>query len=298
MRLDLYLVKKHKISRKQAKKFLDQGRVCVGKGNLPKRKVVIASWEVEKEDTVTLLEENATPSAEGYFLKVIFEDKDLLVVEKEAGIPCENSSVVTVPTLVAIVNGYLKRTYPHLKHHYLGLVHRLDQETSGIMVYTKTREANTIIDQFKRHTIRRKYLALVAGQVGEDRGKIEGFLQKSPLLKGGKKVKEATPEAGRFASTEYRVLERYPQATLVEVKINTGRTHQIRYHFASLGHPVVGDKIYGSRGAINCAPTFPRQALHAGSLKFFHPITKEPMEFSSELPKDMRKLVDRLRLSV
>ena len=166
------------------------------------------------------------------------------------------------------------------------------------MVYSKTKEGNKVADQFKRHTIKRKYFVLVAGQVSDEQGKIEGFIEKSPLLKGGQKVKTATPEAGRFASTEFRVLERYPHATLLEVKINTGRTHQIRLHLGSIGHPVVGDKIYGKKGAINCAPTFPRQALHACYLKFHHPLTGEPLEFVSELPKDMRKLVDRLRLSV
>ena len=296
MRLDLYLVKKQGISRKQAKRLLDQGLVQVGG-----RKVVIASWEVEKKDKVEIQKEATPPPATGYYLKVLHEDKDLLVVEKEAGTPCEKSSVATTPTMVAIINEYLKRTQSHLKHHYLGLVHRLDQDTSGIMVYTKTKEANKIIDQFKRHTIRRKYLALVVGQVKKERDKIEGFLQKSPLLKGGKKVKDSTPESGRYASTEYSVVERYPQATLVEVKLNTGRTHQIRFHLASIGHPVVGDKIYiphprplpqGERGL-----AFPRQALHAHYLCFHHPVTGEKMEFSSDLPKDMRKLVDRLRLS-
>jgi 23S rRNA pseudouridine1911/1915/1917 synthase len=285
-RLDRFLQEALKISRKKAKVLLDQGRIFING-----RKVVIASWEMKAKDRVTVQDVTTEASADRYYLKVVHEDDDLIVVEKEPGIACEKSLLATRPTMVAIINAYFKRRMPHLKHHYLGLVHRLDQDTSGLMIYTKTKAANKIADQFKRHTIKRKYMAVVQGRIEADGGKIEGYLQKSDLLTGGKKVKLSTKEAGRPAMTIFQVKERYPNATLVEIQLDTGRTHQIRVHMASIGHGVVGDKIYGDKKS-----SFPRQALHASVLGFHHPVTQQKVEFISELPRDLRKLVDRLRL--
>jgi 23S rRNA pseudouridine1911/1915/1917 synthase len=279
------------LSRKKVKGLLDEGRIFVNG-----RKVIIASWQTNAGDKIEVASDEGpapTPEAMKYFLKVVYEDTDLLVIEKDAGIGCEPSTIATRPSIVSIINGYLKRKYPHLKHHYLGLVHRLDRDTSGVMIYTKTKDANKVTDQFKRHTIKRKYLAVVAGRVSKDQGRIEGFLKKSDLLKGGQKVALGTAASGQKAVTDYRVLERYGHATLVEILLNTGRTHQIRVQMASIGHPVLGDRIYGHK---KDTISFSRQALHAGYLKFHHPITGQKMEFVSDLPKDMRKLVDRLRV--
>ena len=288
-RLDLVLPVLTGLSRKKIKALIDEGRVEVNG-----RKVIIASWETKKGDILRIhtREEKTKISAEKYFLKVIFEDPHLLVVEKEAGIGCEESVLSSRPTMVAIVNAYLKRKNPRLKHHYLGLIHRLDRDTSGLMVYSKTKEANKISLQFKRHQIGRRYLAVVDGKVARDSATLEGFLKKSALLKGGKKVAPSTEESGQLARTSFQVLERYQKATLLEVTLNTGRTHQIRVHLAEMGHPVLGDRVYGAGSSL----TFPRQALHAAYLKFFHPVTGEPLEFTSDLPRDLRKLVERLRL--
>ncbi len=298
-RLDRVLQTLTGLSRKKAKFLLDQGRVKVNG-----RKVIIASWQMKTGDAIEVASDQgpeSMPAAGKHFLKVVFEDAALLVVEKDAGIGCEPSTIAMRPSIVSIINAYLNRKYPHLKHHYLGLVHRLDRDTSGLMVYTKTKEANKITDQFKRHTIRRKYVAVVKGRVGKEQGRIEGFLKKSDLLGGGRKVALGTSYSGQKAVTDFRVLERYDAATLVEIHLNTGRTHQIRVQMASIGHPVVGDRIYGHphpgplpRGEREIK--FPRQALHAATLKFHHPVTGQKLEFSSELPKDMRKLVDRLRM--
>ena len=288
-------------SRKKVKAFLDHGQVW-----LNQKKVVIASWEVKKGDKIEIrtleqLRENPI-SADAYYLKVIHHDKDILVVEKDAGVPCEQSPISTRPTLVAIINAYLKRRHTHLPYHYIGLVHRLDQDTSGLMVYSLSKEANKIISQFKKHTIQRKYLAIVHGSLKSEEGTIKSYLKKSDLLKGGQKVTESTEAAGQLAITKYRVIERYPKASLVELTLNTGRTHQIRVHMASLGHPVVGDKVYGNpkgaKGTDNVPIRFERQALHASYLAFFHPVTNEPMEFVSELPKDVKKLLLKLRKAV
>ncbi len=287
-RLDKVLPTLTGLSRKKIKGLLDAGLVKVNG-----KKVIIASWMMDEGDRIELQVDGEAPqtAADEYYLKVVHEDKDLIVVDKDPGVACEKSPIAMRPTLVAIINAYFKRKYPHLKHHYLGLVHRLDQETSGLMVYTKTKEANKITDQFKRHTIHRRYTAVVSGRVEKDEGKIEGFLKKSSLLSHGRKVASSTEASGSRAITLYRVLERYHQATLVELQLNTGRTHQIRVHMAELGHPVLGDKIYGSGDF-----KFARQALHASYLMFHHPVTNQKMEFRAELPRDLRKLVDRLRV--
>ncbi len=292
LRLDKMLQEKTGLSRKKVKRLLDEGRVL-----LNNRKVVIASWDVHPRDQIKILAEGeeSLPQADRHFLKVIHEDHDLLVIEKDPGLSCEKSAVATRPSIVSVINAYLKRKYPHLKGHYVGLVHRLDQGTSGLMVYTKTKEANKITDQFKRHTIRRKYLAIVEGRVDKENGIIEGYLKKSDLLQGGRKVTVSTPESGRHAVTRFQVKERYQNATLVEIRLDTGRTHQIRVHMASIKHPVAGDKNYGDHKAPRI--TFSRQALHASFLGFHHPITGQKMEFSSELPRDLRKLIDRLRMA-
>ncbi len=292
-RLDRVLQSRLKISRKKAKALLDGGRILVNG-----RRVVIASWNMKAGDKIEISSEEETnqPEAGQYYLKVVYEDPDLLVVEKDAGVPCEPSKIATRPSIVSIINAYLKRKMPHLKHHYLGLVHRLDQDTSGLMIYTKTKEANKITDQFKRHSIVRKYQAVVDGRIEDNQGTIETFLKKSELLPGGKKVALSTPASGQKAVTLFKVVERYGDTTLIEVRLNTGRTHQIRVHMASIGHPVIGDKIYGHRGEGSGVRGFSRQALHAAFLGFHHPITGKKMEFRSELPKDMRKLVDRMRI--
>lgn len=288
MRLDRYLQKETALSRKKVKGLLDQGQVY-----LSGRKVIIASWQLKAGNFVEIREPTLQhPASLEHFLKVVYEDPHLIVVEKDAGTPCEPTSLATTPTLVEIINAYFKRKQPYLKGHYLGPVHRLDRETSGLMIYTKIKEANRISEQFKQHTIVRKYLVVVTGKVEKEAGTLTSFLKKSDLLKGGQKVKLSTPASGQKAVTHWRLKERYDKASLLEVSLNTGRTHQIRVQMASIGHPVVGDKIYGG------GDTFPfaRQALHASWLGFRHPITGKKMEFESKLPRDLRHLVDRLRI--
>ncbi|MBI2981889.1 MAG: RluA family pseudouridine synthase [Deltaproteobacteria bacterium] len=202
-RLDRYLQIKTGLSRKKVKSLLDQGRVY-----LNNRKVIIASWQVPTGATVEVREksEERSEATKGHFLKVVFEDSHLLVVDKPAGILCEASPLATKPTLIEIINAYFKRRHPHLKGHYLGLVHRLDRDTSGLMVYTKTREANKLTEQFRRHTIEKRYLALVSGAVDKESGEIEGFLKKNPLLKGGRKVQPSTRASGQYAVTHWRLV--------------------------------------------------------------------------------------------
>lgn len=286
-RIDLYLKETLGVSRKKAKVLLDAGKVLVN-GN----KVVIASWSIKAGDKVSILSDTDKDPTEnkGHFLKVIFEDADLLIVEKEAGISCEHSPVAWKPSMVSIVNQYLKKTHPHLPVHYVGLVHRLDTDTSGLLLYSKSKEGNKISDQFKRRVIKRRYLAVVDGAVSRQSGKLENYIAPAELG-GGQKMRIVGPGKGKKAITQYTVLERYSRATLLEVMIKTGRTHQIRVQLAEAGHPIIGDKIYGTKGKI----PFKRQALHACELEFQHPVTAEKVKVSIPLPRDLRRLVDRFR---
>ncbi|HKY61989.1 MAG TPA: RluA family pseudouridine synthase [bacterium] len=286
LRLDQYLAKAKASSRKKAKQLIDEGRVFLGD-----RKVIIASWEVKAGETWSIRApgDTAVPRRERY-LKVHYEDKDLLVVEKPPGVACESTAQTLTSTLVDDINDYLRRAHPDIEHPYVGLMHRLDRETSGLMVYTLSREANVLSDQFKRHTIVRHYLALVDGRMAKAEGRIESAIVKDLAAKG-KKMKSVKARKGAegFAATEYRVLERYRDATLVEARLETGRTHQVRVHLASLGHPVIGDKLYGSKIAAS------RHLLHSAYLEFKHPLSGKKMVFRSKPPGDFKKLQEKFR---
>jgi 23S rRNA pseudouridine1911/1915/1917 synthase len=286
LRLDLFLKEAAKISRKQAKKLIDEGRV-----RLNGRKVIIASWELQKGDRLLVADENDNTSvgeaAKNYFLKVIHEDEDVLVVEKTAGVLCEGTKTSLKPPLPEIVYQYLKRAHPHLTHPFVLKLHRLDQPTSGLMVYGKSRRAEPLLEDFKRHRIDRRYIALVEGKVRNEQGRIEVPLVKMPDAKG-RKVRPGGKGEGKFSLTEYRVLQHYPDHTLMELNLKTGRTHQVRAHLAYFGHPVVGDSLYGEKQNFS-----PRLALHASDLGFVHPVTKKKLKFHSKPPKEFQSLIER-----
>jgi 23S rRNA pseudouridine1911/1915/1917 synthase len=175
-----------------------------------------------------------------------------------------------------------------------GIVHRLDKDTSGVMVVARTQEAlRSLSTQFKNRVVRKRYIALVAGVIKKGSGTIEVGLGRH--VKERKKMSTHTHHA-REAITNFIVKERYPKATLVEVEIKTGRTHQIRVHLAHIGHPVLGDHVYGGGKATQFGETIiNRQMLHAGSLSFLHPHTGNPMAFEAPLPEDMSIVIDKLR---
>ncbi|MFO1518211.1 MAG: RluA family pseudouridine synthase [bacterium] len=288
VRLDLFLKGAAAISRKQVKKLIDEGRVDVNG-----RKVIIASWELSKKDRVSLRDEKDNTSlseaAKNYFLKVVHEDEDILVVEKSAGIACEATPASLTPALPEIVYQYLKRAHASHTHPFVLPLHRLDRPTSGLMVYGKSKKALPLLDDFKNHRIERRYLALVEGVIKKDRGRIDVALVKNPEAKG-RKMQPAKGEEGKKAVTEYRILQRYPEHTLLEVELKTGRTHQVRAHLAHLGHPVVGDSVYGKfKTSSQKIPL----SLHASHLGFIHPATHRRMVFRSKPPKEFRSRVER-----
>lgn len=235
--------------------------------------------------------------ARNIHLRVYHEDRDVIVVEKPAGllsVPPDEKDLHQ-ESLLAEIHAYLKRRHPGREHSFVAPLHRLDAETSGVMVFALSKEGQKLEHQFRDHSIRREYTAVVSGQIEEGEGIIDIPLEKGDFH-GGKKVRRAEPGQGKKAVTEFRVKERYHNATLVELRVRTGRTHQIRVHLAEKGHPLLGDKLYADRAA-GGVPASHRHALHAHVLGFRHPSTKKKYAFHSPIPKDLKKLIDELRES-
>lgn len=287
-RLDLFLKEAAQFSRKEAKRLLDAGKVFVNQ-----RKVIIASWELASGDEVSIQgEKDSTPfreAAKNYFLKVAFEDDNLIVVEKDAGVPSEPTPTALKPDLPEIVYQYLKRTHPEFTHPQVLKLHRLDQATSGLMVYGKSNKALPLLEDFKKHNIHRSYLALVEGRVKNEQGHIDAPLVKLAQKRGEKMKVGALSQGAKVAATDYRVLQRYPEHTLLQVDLQTGRTHQVRAHLAHLGHPVVGDFVYGKNPRNKALGAI---ALHSYELGFTHPVTKKKVKFRSKPPKHFRSMID------
>ena len=239
--------------------------------------------------------------AEEIPLNVLCEDADLIVIDKPAGLTVHPTPGKMTDTLVNALLYHCKDLSGIGGVIKPGIVHRLDKLTSGVMVAAKTDRAHINLSaQFKVHSIERAYLALVWGIMARESGRIESLIGRHPThrLKMTGKVSR-----GRIAITEWHVRKRFKHFTLVEARLFTGRTHQIRVHLTEAGHPLVGDQLYGRGRSISqkLAPEvraalegFQRQALHAYKLGFVHPVSQEKMLFTSPLPEDMRSIIEIL----
>lgn len=231
-------------------------------------------------------------------LVVAFEDEHLIVVDKPAGLvvhpACGNSDGTLVNALLHHCGGSLSGIGGVARP---GIVHRIDKDTSGLMVAAKTDRAHEgLAKQFAAHSIDRRYRAIVAGRPMPPAGKVDAPLARSPQNR--KKV--AIVQGGKRAVTHYTTLERLKEAALVECRLETGRTHQVRVHMASIGHALLGDPVYGRtkqvhRGTLD-ALDFKRQALHAALLGFIHPVTGVALSFESAMPADMQELFSHLHV--
>jgi len=243
-------------------------------------------------------------------IHIVYEDDDLIVIDKEAGMVVHPGHGNYTGTLVNALTCYFL-DLPLFQSGEMrpGLVHRIDKDTSGILVVAKTEHAlNHLARQFFEHSIERKYLALVWGNMADDAGTITGNIGRNPKDRQQMWVFEDASD-GKHAVTHYRVVERLGYVTLVECQLETGRTHQIRVHFRHKGHPLFNDSRYGGdqilRGTTftkykqfvnNCFEILPRQALHARSLEFDHPGSGKRMYFESELPQDMAEVIRKWRV--
>ncbi len=244
-------------------------------------------------------------------LNIVYEDSDLMMLNKPAGMVVHPGSGNYTGTLLNGVAWYLQQQKPGLSEELLprfGLVHRIDKNTSGLLVLAKTDKAmRQLAKQFFDHTVKRQYVSLVWGDVEKDKGTIIAHVGRHQRFR---KLFEAYPEGdhGKEAITHYKVLERFGYVTLVECVLETGRTHQIRVHMKYIGHPLFNDDFYGGdkivKGTVytkykqfvdNCFTICPRQALHAKTLGFIHPTTAEEMKFDSEIPDDMKEVIEKWR---
>ena len=223
--------------------------------------------------------------AEDIPLDIVFEDPALLVVNKPAGLVVHPGSGNWRGTLL---NALLMYSPGLSGIPRAGIVHRLDKDTSGLLVVARTLVAQAeLARQLHARSVTRIYLAVVHGRVARD-GRIEAPIGRHPV----KRTRMAVTARGRHAVTHYEVIERYAAATLLRCRLETGRTHQIRVHLSALGHPLVGDPAYGKR---NAEPAFPRQALHAERLALRHPVSRRAMSWRAAPPSDMRRLIQSLR---
>ena len=286
-RIDTYLAKKLDFSRSKVAKMLDS---CIlVNGNKVKN-----SYMVKENDLIQIdeyIEDEITAAPEKMDLDIVYEDDDVIVVNKENGMVVHPAIGNTKHTLV---NGLMYHSNELSKvngEFRPGIVHRIDAYTTGLLMVAKNDVAHEFLSlQLSEQKTKRKYIALVWGVIKEDTATID-----APIGRDDKdRKKMAVISGGKNAVTELKVLERYKNATLVELTLQTGRTHQIRVHMNYINHPVVNDPVYGKRKIIDNTG----QCLHAKTLGFIHPKTKEYLEFSSELPECFINILNKFKEEV
>lgn len=277
-------------------------------------KPVKSNYKIRPLDVITLMldhpKHDSTILPEDIPLDIVYEDDDVMVVNKRAGMVVHPGAGNFSGTLINAVAWHLRNLASFdANDPAVGLVHRIDKDTSGLLVIAKTADAKTSLGkQFFNKTTHRAYNALVWGNLAEDTGRIEGNITRDPKDRLRMKVVAPDSGIGKPAVTHWRVLERFGYTTLVECVLETGRTHQIRAHMKAIGHPLFGDERYGGTEILwgqrsstykafihNCLAVCPRQALHAKTLGFVHPRTGEQMDFDSPWPDDFGGLIAKWR---
>jgi len=287
MRLDAALAKvfpEHSRSRLQG--WLKEGRIRIDGGAADAKRKVYGGERIDLD-----LPPPATESAgaEEIALPIVYEDDELIVIDKPAGLVVHPGNGNASGTLM---NALLHHAPQLAQVPRAGIVHRLDKDTSGLLVVARTLTAQTdLVRQLQARSVKRHYLALALGAVTRD-GSVDAPIGRHPV----QRTKMAVVGSGREARTHYAVRERFAHCTLVECRLETGRTHQIRVHMASLGHPLVGDQVYGRRKSGDPRlDGFPRQALHAWKLALIHPRTGAEVSWEAPMPADFAALLEELR---
>jgi 23S rRNA pseudouridine1911/1915/1917 synthase len=273
------------ISRAQAQRLIEQGHVTVSGVPVSRPAAVVEAAAVIEVTQPTVV---SPPGAADVPLHVLYEDEHVLVIDKQPGIILHAVPGVPGITMVDVVRAHYPDAIDLQEGDRAGVVHRLDRDTTGVLAYAKTTVArDTLKDQWRARETSKQYIALVEGAVEPAAGIIDAPLGPDP----NDQRRRAVVEVGDSAYTEYRVREQYGvEAALLDVTIRTGRTHQIRVHLEAIGHPVLGDTLYGHRSEL-----IARQALHASRLGFRLPSTDEYREFEAPLPDDMRAAIATLR---
>jgi 23S rRNA pseudouridine1911/1915/1917 synthase len=310
LRIDKFLMNRIEgATRNKLQQAINAGMVLVN------NKEIKPNYKVKAFDNIIVYSDLSPESTEVVpemlDLNIVYEDDDLMVLNKPAGQVVHPGSGNYSGTLLNGIAYYLQQKNPAISEATLprfGLVHRIDKNTSGLLVLAKNDKAmRHLARQFFDHTVKRQYVALVWGEMEQEAGTIIAHVGRNLRFR---KLFEAYPEGdhGKEAITHYKVIERFNYVTLVECVLETGRTHQIRVHMKYLGHPLFNDDFYGGdriiKGTVyskykqfvdNCFAICPRQALHAKTLGFTHPATGKPLFFETELPKDMEQLIEKWR---
>ena len=300
MRLDL-IISKHKLvsSRSEATKLIHSKQVKINGLNkvLPKSKPNIS----DSIEFTPFIPESPVLEAVDHPLDIVFEDGHLIVLNKPSGMVVHPAAGHSNDTLVnyLLFHTQLSKIGPANRP---GIVHRLDKDTSGLLLVAKENESHThLSDQFSKHSIGRSYLALVWGKVSTPQGKIDQPLARHPV----NRKKRAIVSNGKHAVTHWKTVESFEYFTLLECRLETGRTHQIRVHLASIGHSIVGDPLYGRKRnyryifgiqVYELIDQYKGQALHAAYLSFEHPQSQKRLHFSKHMPEEMKNIIHQIRI--
>lgn len=304
-RIDKYVMSRiENATRNKIQQAIDAGNILVN------GEQVKSNYKVRPNDEIVVIETRShIPTKiipEDIPLNIAYEDDHLLIINKPDGMVVHPGSGNYSGTLVNGLAHYLHKEIDTTHLSRIGLVHRIDKDTTGLLLVGKNEEiVNKLAAQFKKHTVHRRYIALVWGDVKEDSGTINAHIGRHQRFR---KMFTTYPEgdSGKEAITHYKVVERFNYVTLIELRLETGRTHQIRVHMKHIGHPLFNDSTYGGdrivKGTVyakykqfidNCFKTLPRHALHAKELGFVHPANNQQMMFDSELPDDMIQVLQK-----
>ena len=310
LRIDKFVVARiENATRNKVQKAIDTGRVLVN------GKIIQANYKVKPGDQIVVYSDKEVHGEEiipeKLPLNILYEDDHIMIINKPAGLVVHPGSGNYSGTLINGVAYYLLQQNQSLSEETLprfGLVHRIDKNTSGLMVLGKTAVAvASLAKEFFNHTVNRRYHALVWGDLENEEGTVVAHVGRHQRTR---KLFDAYPdgEHGKEAITHYKVLERFGYVTLVECRLETGRTHQIRVHMQHIGHPLFNDSTYGGdrivKGTVyakykqfvdNCFALCQRQALHAKTIGFIHPSTRQPVLFDSELADDIKAVIEKWR---
>lgn len=296
-RLDKALADVTELSRARIQGLIAEGRVAISSQIVTSAKVKVpegARFEIRVPEPV---EADAKP--QDIPLNVVFEDAHLIIVNKPAGMVVHPAAGNPDGTLVNALLHHCKGQLSGIGGVARpGIVHRIDKDTSGLLVVAKSDKAHEgLAKQFKDHSIERRYLAVCGGHLRHSEGTISTRIGRSDANRKKMAVLDKNSSRGKHAVTHYKLLRKLKSASLIECRLETGRTHQVRVHCASIGHALLGDPLYGRATAelrnVLKELEFDRQALHAASLGFEHPIIGEWVEFGSEIPEDMQELIDQ-----
>lgn len=285
-RIDKYLVTCYdELSRSEIKKYFDENKVSVN-GKVVKPSYKVNNGDQIEVDEIKELEIDIVP--ENIPLEIVYEDDDVLVVNKPSGMVVHPAPGHATGTLVNALRYHCQSLSTMGGEARAGIVHRIDKDTSGLLIVCKNNYAHRIIsDQLRDKTTKRVYVAIVTGSISHNLGKIDAPIGRDP----DNRQKMAVVANGKNAVTHFKVIDRFRDFTLVELQLETGRTHQIRVHMAYINHPVFGDPLYG----VKKQTTEYGQYLHAKTIGFVHPRTNEYLEFTSELPPQFTEKLAELK---